>query len=390
MSEPVTFSRAVEILKELIRIDSVNPSLVKGGAGERQIAEFLCSFFSRHGIQASLQEVCPERYNVVAGVAGSRPGSRLLLNGHLDTVSVERMAAPFDPLERDGKIYGRGAQDMKGGLAAAAAALLAVSQTRAELKGEVILAAVADEEDQSLGTQYFLKHWPASKPFDFALVLEPTDLKVCTAHKGFAWLEVSTQGKAAHGSRPQEGVDAIRAMGRVLQELDRLDQELQERPAHPLLGQGSLHASLIEGGREWSSYPDECTLKYERRTLPEDPATVVEAELNEILQGLRARHSHFSAHGRVVCSRAPFQIDREHPEVQRFYQTARAVLPEPVAWGAASFWTDAALLSEAGMPALVFGPRGAGLHSLEEHVLVSDVVSCAEIIYQFVMRSQRG
>ena len=383
-----TFERSLRILKSLIEIESVNPNLVPGGAGERHIGEYLLSLLQAEGISSSLEEVCPGRFNVVARVRGASPGPRLLLNGHLDTVSVEGMAAPFKPVEKDGKIFGRGALDMKAGLAAATAALIVVHQQREKYSGEVILAAVIDEEDLSLGTEHFLKNWPPEFPFDFALVTEPTNLKVCSAHKGFAWLEVSTGGMAAHGSRPREGVDAIRAMAKVLQELELLDQGLQSGPPHALLGTGSLHASLIQGGREWSSYPDRCVLKYERRTVPAESDAVVEGELNAILSKLRRSEARFQGQGRLVFSRAPLEVERDQPSVRRFFETAQSCLPNHVEWGAASFWTDAALLSEAGIPVAVFGPRGEGLHSLEEYVIADDVIACTEVIYRFVMGSK--
>ncbi len=382
------FNQAIDILKQLIWIDSVNPTLVPGGAGEKRIAEFLASFLRERGVQTHLQRVCPDRFNVIASVQGSGDGPRILLNGHLDTVSVEGMVSPFEPVQKEGKIFGRGSQDMKGGLAAVVSALLVLAENRHQFCGEVVLAAVADEEDQSLGTQHFLSQWPKDKAFHFALVLEPTDLKLCTAHKGFAWLELITRGVAAHGSRPQEGVDAVRLMGEVLQELDLLDRRLQSRPGHPLLGTGSLHASTIKGGREWSSYPDRCALTYERRTIPGESASAVEAEMNTLLNELRKRNSAFKAEGRLVCSRAPFETDRQHPVLQQFYEVAHAQMPNFVKWGAVSFWTDAALLSQAQIPTLVFGPRGAGLHSLEEYVVASDVVDCARIIYRFVTQNQ--
>ena len=386
MAPEKLFQRALEILRTLVRIDSVNPSLVPGSAGEKEIAEFLFSFFEAEGIEVQLQTVAPNRFNVVAKVTGAHAGSRILLNGHLDTVSVEGMDSPFDPVEERGRIYGRGAQDMKGGLAAAIAALLALSHHRDQWGGEVVLAAVVDEEDQSLGTQFFLNHWPKENPFQFGLIMEPTDLKVCSAHKGFAWLEVTTQGVAAHGSRPQEGVDAIRAMGQVLQELDALDIRLQSGASHPILGFASLHASIIQGGREWSSYPDRCLLKYERRTLPDESNDQLEGELNVILKKLSRLDPQFRSHGRLVCARTPFEVDRSNPVLQGFFETAHSLLPDLVEWGSATFWTDAALLAEAHIPSLLFGPRGAGLHSLQEYVFASDVVSCAEIIYEFVRR----
>jgi acetylornithine deacetylase len=291
-------------------------------------------------------------------------------------------------VQKDGKIFGRGSQDMKGGLAAAVTALLALAESRDRFGGEIVLAAVADEEDQSLGTQYFLSQWPKDKAFQFAIVLEPTDLKLCTAHKGFAWIELTTRGVAAHGSRPSEGVDAIRFMGEILQELDLLDQRLQRGPSHPLLGTGSLHASTIRGGREWSSYPDRCTLRYERRILPGESANTVEAEMRGMLNEIKRRDERFEAAGHLVSSRLAFETDSRHPAMQHFHDVARSQLPGLVDWGAVSFWTDAALLSEAQIPTLVFGPRGAGLHSLEEYVIASDVIDCARIICEFALKSQ--
>ncbi|MEW5979845.1 MAG: ArgE/DapE family deacylase [Acidobacteriota bacterium] len=384
-SETPTFHESLEILKQLIRIPSVNPSLVAEGTGEREIAEFLCDFLQRNDIEATLQHVIAERCNVVAVVRGLRPGARILLNGHLDTVSVAGMRNPFGAAEQNGRIFGRGSQDMKSGLAASVAALLELQRRRHDLAGEVVLAGVIDEEDKSLGTQHFLKHWPKDRPFSFGVVLEPTDLKVCTAHKGFAWLEVQTRGIAAHGSRPAEGVDAIRSMGRILEKLDRLDRRLQSQSGHALLGTGSLHASLIEGGREWSSYPDFCRLKYERRTLPGETDEVVSAELEQLLNELRAEDPHFVATAQLPLARSPFQISRDHPQVRAFYDAARRRLPQLVDWGSCSFWTDAALMAEAGIPTVVFGSRGAGLHSTEEYVVASDVSACAAVLFHFLM-----
>jgi len=379
------FQKALPILKDLIRINSVNPSLVPGGIGEKQIAQYLDELFLREGIQSEVQKVGKDRLNVVARVRGREGGPRILLNGHLDTVGVAGMKAPFEAREDDGEIYGRGSQDMKGGLAAAVAGLLAFSRNRPKFCGEVIFAAVADEEDRSIGTEHFLRNQPKDQPIDFCIVFEPTDLKVCTAHKGFAWLEVTVSGKAAHGSRPNEGIDAIRHMGRVLEQLERLDKHLRSTPVHPLLGSGSLHASLIEGGREWSSYPDRCVLKYERRTVPPENEETVQKELDAILQKLAKAATDFQAEGQLICSRSPLQQDRKNPFAVQFHQQAVNHFPKLTTWGTVSFWTDAALISEAGIPCVVFGPRGAGLHSLEECVVASDVVACAELLHDFIL-----
>lgn len=385
MSVQNYFNKSLDIACDLIRIDSVNPGLKKGAAGEKEIAKFIFHFLRKEGITVHLQEIAPERFNVIATVKGLQPGPRILLNGHLDTVNVSGMQDPFIPNLHKGKLFGRGSQDMKGGIAIAISALLALQNQRNNLTGEIILAAVADEEELSLGTSYFLKHWPKNKPFDFAIVLEPTDLQVSTAHKGFAWLEIKTFGKAAHGSRPKDGIDAIRMMGEILRELDICDQNLQQEILHPQLGCGSLHASLISGGSQWSSYPDFCQLKYERRTVPPETKFTVESEIQLILDKCRRKNSLLKAEARVIYARNPFEIDPDLKMVQKFYQTAHRHFPKEVDWGWVSFWTDAALLSMAGIPSIVFGPRGSGLHSLEEYVVASDLSSCAEIIFNFLM-----
>ena len=379
------FQKTIPILKDLIQINSVNPTLVAGGDGEKEIVRYLSEIFQREGVQYEIQYIGADRFNLVARVSGKKGGPRILLNGHLDTVGVAGMVTPFEAREIEGKIYGRGSQDMKGGLAAGVATLLALSQNRERFTGEVVLAAVADEEDRSLGTEYFLQHQPKEEPFDFCIVLEPTDLKVCTAHKGFAWLEVTVYGKAAHGSRPKEGIDAIRHMGQVLEQLDQLDNRLQSNPLHSLLGSGSLHSSLIEGGREWSSYPDRCVLKYERRTVPPEDEETIRAELDGILNKLALAVPDFRAESQLIFSRAPLQQDRKHPLISQFHRQAVRHFSELADWGTVSFWTDAALIAEAGIPSVVFGPRGAGLHSLEEYVIASDVIACAKLLYDFIL-----
>lgn len=385
-----TFQKSIAILKDLVQISSVNPTLVRDGVGEREIVRYLSELFRLEGIQSEVQIIGTDRFSLIARVRGRGGGPRVLLNGHLDTVGVAGMVTPFEAREIEGKIYGRGSQDMKGGLAAGVAALLALSQNLAQFAGEVVLAAVADEEDRSLGTEYFLRQQFREKLFDFCIVLEPTDLKVCTAHKGFAWLEVTVHGKAAHGSRPNEGVDAIRHMGMVLEQLDHLNNRLSSTPLHPLLGSGSLHGSLIEGGREWSSYPDRCVLKYERRTVPPENDETVQNELTGILNKLTMARSDFRAESHLIFSRAPFQQGRQHPMVTQFHRQAVHHFSEFADWGTVSFWTDAALISEAGIPSVVFGPRGAGLHSLEEYVIASDVVACAKLLYEFILALSRN
>src|SRR5580765_2465170 len=202
--------------------------------------------------------------------------------GHTDTVGVTGMSDPFTPIERDGRLYGRGAQDMKGGVAAMMSAAAQIAREGGLPCGRLIVAAVVDEEHSSIGADALVQSWRA----DAAIVTEPTDLAIAVGHKGFAWVEVEVFGRAAHGSRPAEGQDAILRMGRVLARLEALDRSLQARPPHALVGTGSLHASLIQGGRELSSYPDRATLQMERRILPTEPEGTALAEVQQILDAL--------------------------------------------------------------------------------------------------------
>src|SRR5689334_22420098 len=234
-----------ELTAALVAIDSVNPALVPGGAGEHEFASFVACWCAEQGLDVEL--LGKERPSVVATKRGSGGGRSLLLNGHLDTVGVAGMEAPFDPRIEGDRLYGRGAYDMKGALAAI---LLAASDVTG-LRGDVIVTLVADEELASVGTEAVVEHVRA----DAAIVAEPSELRVAIAHRGFVGFELETEGIAAHGSRPDLGVDAIAKMGPILIALAELDERLQTGPTHPLVGSASLHASLIDGGQELSSFP---------------------------------------------------------------------------------------------------------------------------------------
>jgi acetylornithine deacetylase len=366
------------LLASLVGIDSINPSLVPGGAGEAQIARFVLAWLGERGIAVEAQESAPGRPSVVARVRGQGGGRSLLLNAHLDTVGVAGMADPFAARIHDSRLYGRGSYDMKGSLAAC---MLAMSEIRsAGLGGDVILAAVADEEHASLGVQCVLQRVRA----DAAIVTEPTSLQVCVAHKGFSWHEITTSGRAAHGSRPDLGIDAIAHMGRVLNRLEALQAELSRRPPHPLLGHASLHASLISGGQELSSYPAACTVQVERRTLPQETTAAVEAEVDAILTDLAAQDSHFRARQRTTLVRPPFSVAQDAVIVQTLRDQASLVLGECPATIGQGFWMDAAFFAQAGIPTVVFGPHGAGAHSTEEWVDLRSVDLCRDVLVRTI------
>ena len=389
-------ARAENLVAELVRIESINPDLVEGGSGEGEIARFVADYLSRAGLESSCREIEPadgakgilrfaqndkrsrrvNRANAVGILKGSGGGRSLMFNGHLDTVGVAGMPEPFSGRVEGGRVHGRGSQDMKGGVAAALLAVEALARG-ARLKGDIVFAGVADEEYESKGTRALLEE----NRTDAAVVIEPTGLEVVTSHKGFAWAEVRTLGRAAHGSRPEDGLDAIAFMGRVLGGIERLSKELAKR-RHPSLGGGSVHASTISGGQELSSYPAECKLRVERRLLPGENAQTFERELQKILSELSATDEAFRAKLEMGYSALALETPPTTSIVRALMASAGRVLGPVVRLGAQSFWTDAALLSEAGIPSVLFGPGGKGLHSAEEYVLVEQVVQCAEVLVE--------
>ena len=367
-------SEIIDLLRHLVAIDSINPDLVPGSAGEEKIARFIADWFGNAGLEVVWEEPAPGRPNVIGIARGTGGGRTLLLNAHMDTVGVAGMERPHEPFIQDHRLYGRGAYDMKGGLAAIMVA--GANAKNRSLRGDVIITAVADEEFASIGTASIVKNWRA----DAAIVTEPTELNICTAHKGFVWLDIETEGRAAHGSRPDLGVDAIVKMGKILVGIEELEGLLHSSPPHRLLGTGSVHASLIQGGQELSSYPNHCFLSVERRTVPGETIQKVEAEMNDILEPFASSDSNFKASIKIQMAREPFETSLDEPIVRTlFHKTSTLLGSEPAEIGHTG-WMDSALLSSTGIPTVIFGPGGEGAHAVVEWSNLQHVEQCAEIL----------
>jgi acetylornithine deacetylase len=367
---------AVALTRELVRIDSRNPSLVAGAPGEAAIARTLSEILREWGFRVELQEAAPGRPNVVArvGTAGSRS---LMFNGHLDVVGIEGMThlAWGDDSRDNCRIYGRGSSDMKSGVAAMCAA--AARAVDSGLAGEIIVAAVVDEEYESAGTRTIVERGIRA---DAAIVTEPTQLAIMPAHLGFVWIDITTHGRAAHGSRWDLGVDAIRHAGLVLAEIDRLDADELPRRGHPLLGRPSVHASLIDGGTGMSTYPDRCTVRIERRTIPGETPENVRRELEDACARVAARRPTFRAEVAVTFSQAPSDVAVDAPIVRALGDAIRGQ-GETVRVEGMTAWTDAALLNTAGIPAICFGPGDIRLaHAAEEYVKIDEIERATEIL----------
>jgi len=356
-----------------VAIESVNPDLVPTGSGEGAIAAFVASWLREAGLEVSVIEPVPGRPSVVGVLRGSGGGRSLMLNAHMDTVGAGGMADAFSAVVRDGRVYGRGAYDMK-------ASLAAIMQTARKaqslhLKGDLIVTAVADEEVASIGTsavlsQLFLSPHRGEGQGEgrvYAIVTEPTELRLCLAHKGFVWLEVETTGVAAHGSLADHGVDAIAHMGRILTGVLDLNSRLRQGPRHGLLGTGSIHASLIEGGQEMSTYPARCVAKFERRTVPGEDGASSLGELQELIGDQRTT-------AKVTLERPPSEVAPDNPLSRAVARAAG----DPVIIGAA-YWMDMALLNAAGIPCVAYGPEGEGAHADVEWVDIASVEKCVDV-----------
>lgn len=374
----ISEKRLLELLRNLVRTKSVNPDLVQGGNGEAEIAAYIGGYMESMGLSVRYQEVAPGRLNAIGVLKGTGGGRSLMLNGHIDTVGIEGMTIdPLDPVLSGGRLYGRGSFDMKGGVAAMIEAVHAVVDSGTRPKGDVVVACVCDEEYASMGTEAVAREYVT----DAAIVTEPTGNRVCVAHKGFAWVKVEVAGKAAHGSLPSEGVDAIMGAGKFLCEVDRYARETLSTKKHPLLGSPSVHASLIEGGTNLSTYPAECVVQMERRTIPGEDRETVEKEIEGIIEAVKAQDPLIQAKAEVFFLRPPFEVSTSEPVVRAVSEAVEETLGrEPEQMGSHP-WLDSAILAEAGIPTVIFGPAGEGAHSAVEYVDFPSVVDTARVLF---------
>lgn len=370
----------IETLTDLVRINSVNPDLDKEGAGEEEIGLYIDRVFKSFQIESEIKLLSPKRVNVIGTLKGSGGGKSLMINAHLDTVGVTGMNEPFSARIEDGKLYGRGAYDMKGSIAAMIGTAKALKNDSMDLKGDVIFTFVADEEYESIGTQELIKH----NKTDAAIVTEPTDLDVCIGHRGFGIFEITTKGKIAHGGRHQEGIDANTKMGLLLAELDKLSKQPPKEKIHPLCGQASLHVPIIQGGQSLFIYSGECTVKVERRTLPGETENNVLYELQKLVDTISKQDGDFQARIQPLLWRDPYEVSRDAPIVRLLTQAVTEVLGNQPSYVGHSWWEDSAIIGKAGIDTVIIGPKGGGIHQEVEWVEIQSVIGLSKILLETV------
>lgn len=366
----------VKTLTELVKINSVNPGLSKDGPGEEEIGVYIDQILKSMDIESELSLLAPNRVNVTGILKGSGGGKSLMINAHMDTVGVEKMNEPFSGRIENGQLYGRGAYDMKGSIAAMLGMANAIRKNRLKYKGDIVLTFVADEEYESIGTQEIVKYYQT----DAAIVTEPTGLDVCIGHRGFGIYEITTRGKTAHGGRHQEGIDANVKMGLMLAEIDKLAKRLPQEKNHPLCGQASMHVPLVRGGKSLFIYSNECTATIERRTLPGEREVDVLQDLQNIIDELSEQDAHFDAVMKPLIWRAPYEVSREALIVETVRKCASSVLGSQPRFIGHTWWEDSAIIGKNGIDTVIIGPKGGGIHQEVEWVDIQSVVDLASIL----------
>jgi acetylornithine deacetylase/succinyl-diaminopimelate desuccinylase-like protein len=380
----ITEDAAAKLLEDMVRIESVTPWLIPDGSGERPVAEAMAAWLSDLAVQVTLDEIEPGRVNLIARLPGSGGGPTLCVNAHLDTVGYASWAdRALSPWTEGDRMYGLGVADDKSGCVAALLAMRSLVESDTNLKGDLLVTLVADEEGISIGTEDAVRRYP----MDAAIVLEPDELpKGIVEHQGFGWIDVIVHGKPAHGSAPDDGIDAIVHMAEVIQRLDRLDREIFRKNPDPLNGRTVFHTGTIKGGTDYATYPSRAVLGIEIGTQPgehlSDRVREIEGIFSEIAQSLPG----FRGEVDVKVDRDPFKAEGHEPLLAALDAAATSVIGRPFDPCGLNAWTDAALLQNAGIPTVLIGSAGGNYHSPDEWASISELASLANIVEGAVTR----
>ncbi len=365
---------AEKLLRELIALPSVNPAFLPAGnprAGEKRVADFLAAVSAKATLDIDFQNVFPNRSNLLVRFCpAGKVKHRILLAPHLDTVNVVS-EKQFQPCKQGDFLFGRGACDTKGSVAAMLTALCEVVQSKNRPREtEINFAGLVDEENSQGGSRALAK---SKLKADLAIVGEPTQLKLVTAHKGNLWLRLETRGKAAHGSKPELGKNAVHEMSLVVDFLETTYRVKLKTHRHPLLGHATVSVGTICGGTQANIVPDSCAITVDRRTLPGETESGVRREIKSLL---RKNHLAASFSNAKTISCLPMETDPKLPLVRQFLRVIGQAKPAGV-----DFYCDASVLSRAGIPSVVFGPGDiAQAHTADEWISVSQLERAKDIL----------
>tara|TARA_R100001143_G_C3360467_1_gene135154 strand:+ start:1730 stop:2872 length:1143 start_codon:yes stop_codon:yes gene_type:complete len=377
----ININYITETLQKLVQINSVNPGLDENGPGEVEIGTYIAERLQEMGIEPMVDELAPGRLNVTGVIKGDGTGRSLMLNAHMDTVGVKGMTEPFSGRIQDGKLYGRGSYDMKGSIAAILGVAKAICESGKSLKGDLILSFVADEEYESIGAESLVKKIRT----DDCIVTEPTDLKLCTAHRGFGIWKIHTKGKTAHGGNHHLGVDANANMGLLMAELYRWSDRLQKEKIHPLCGAASMHLPLVNGGRSLFVYSHECEIHVERRTIPGESREEIEQDIKKLLNEIARDYPGFEASMELVIWRSPYEIEENCSIVKRVADSLEKVTDEIPEFIGHTWWEDSAIFGDSGIETVILGPKGGGIHEDVEWVEMESVRELAGVIWDLCL-----
>ncbi|NTY58930.1 M20/M25/M40 family metallo-hydrolase [Mycolicibacterium sphagni] len=381
----VTRDEAVELLEAMVRIDSVTPWLIPGGAGEGEVARFIRDWLADLGLEVTLDEVEPGRPNVLAWLRGSAPGPTICLSAHSDTVGYAAWPdRALNPVIEGDRMVGLGVADDKGGCAAAMLAVREIIRSGEPLAGNVLVALVIDEEGISIGTEHLVAHH--ADEIDLAINLEPDGSHtIFGEHQGFGWIDIVVFGEPAHGSAPDKGVDAIVHMAEVVTRLHRLDETRWKPNPDPKNGRTVFHTGTIRGGTDYATYPNEAVLGIEIGTQPGETLADRVAEIEAIFDEVKKTEPRFRGEVRVQLDRDPFTGVGNEALLNALGEATEAVngVRSPVT--GLNAWTDAALFQSAGIPTVLFGPEGGNYHAADEWVSIPDMIATAEILRRAVV-----
>jgi acetylornithine deacetylase len=381
---PVSEHDVEELISQLVRIESVTPWLIPDGSGEGEVARFMAARLDALGVEVTLEEVAPGRPNLLARLRGTGGGLTLCLNAHSDTVGFASWRdRALEPRRENDRLYGLGAADDKGCCALALLVLRELATSGERLRGDLLVACTVDEEGVSIGTEDLVRH----HRMDAAIVLEPDALpRLVVEHQGFGWIDVIVHGKPAHGSAPEEGVDAIVHMAEVVQRLDRLDREVFAANPGPLNGRTVFHTGTIGGGTDYATYPSRCVLGIEIGTQPGEHLSDRVRDIETIFAEVREGYPSFRGEVDVKLDREPFRAEG-HEDLQAALDAAATeVLGRPLEPVGLNAWADSGLMQGAGTPTLMLGPLGANFHAPDEWTSIPETVQAAAIVEGAVRR----